>query len=225
MAQKSRKMLDSLQKNDPDVAHVAVYSKFCVVHYKDDATGKWHQPKIEGPCYLVRRCSIPWYAMVVQNKLQEGDLYDGLDENWEIDSKPNHICYSTGDPDKNVRCFWFAEDAERMKVQVAFEIAVNRYKTGKVGPLETIHTGKKKKADLKDGEENAKDETAGDLFKQFGIKAQEVKEGGQQTRVTQPSLAMGLKDLAFNEHFLNMQWSRFVQFYDPKQLAMVTSDT
>lgn len=221
--QRSRKMIDSLQQSDPDIGHVVVYSKFVVVFFKDDTTNKWHQPGIEGVVYIVRRISEPWYMLIVKNKLggeggsAGGDIMDGLDPDWETDSKEMHICYKTGDSTKNVRCLWFAEDAERMKFQASFEIALERYRTGDVGPMVMLHEGKKKKADLKDGEKDKReenDDTAASLFKQFGIK--NVGSDCPPVLINRKNLSQAWYELSNDENFLRMIMQRCQDAVDGK---------
>jgi len=222
-AQNSAKMLNNLQKLDPDVQQVATYAKFVVVHFKDDATGKWHQPGIEGPLYLVRRVSQPYVCLIVRNKLEGGgDIIDGVDADWEIDSKVQHIVYKSGDPSKNVRCLWFPEDAERMKVQATFEVAVNNVKEGKAGPLVVMHTGKKKKKDMKDGEkdERDEDETAGDLFKQFGIKDMTSGDGEKApVMLTRKNLSDAFLACASDDAFLNMIMGKLNESVEKQKMA------
>jgi len=212
--QRSRKMIDSLQQADPDIQHVVVYSKFVVVFFKDDTTNKWHQPGIEGVVYIVRRISEPWYMLIVKNKLggeggsAGGDITDAMDADWETDAKEMHICYKTGDSDKNVRCLWFAEDAERMKFQASFEIALERHRTGDVGPMVMLHEGKKKKKDMKDGETDKRDQddTAASLFKQFGIK--NVGSDCPPVLINRKNLSQAWYELSNDENFLRMIMQR-----------------
>lgn len=157
--QKSTKMLVDLQEADPDVARIVTYTALVVVFMKDDATGKWTEAGIEGGMYIVHRETAPFYKLLVKNRKEggAGNIEDDLDEDWEVDASPLHLCYATGDPTKNVRCLWFQMDSERKKCQVQFEIIMHKIKEGKAGPCtatESFIKAKSKEDKEKEGMTN-----------------------------------------------------------------------
>lgn len=116
-------MLDSLQQQDYQIDHIAVYSKFVVAYLlqQDGPNPGWRKASIEGPVYLVRRQTAPRYQLLVKNQFSTNDLVDNLHPDWELDCQKNYVFYKVEDPSKRIRGLWFHDDAERQKLEAALE--------------------------------------------------------------------------------------------------------
>jgi len=116
-------MLDSLQQQDYQIDHIAVYSKFVVAYLlqQDGPNPGWRKASIEGPVYLVRRQTAPRYQLLVKNQFSTNDLIDSLHPDWELDCQKNYVFYKVEDPTKRIRGLWFHDDAERQKLEAALE--------------------------------------------------------------------------------------------------------
>jgi len=210
--QKSRKMIDDLQGIDSEIERVIVMAKKVIVFFKDDVTGEWREPGIEGPMYLVGRYTAPFYQLLIHNELgmppgeyKEG-LVDSMDSEWEFDSKERHIMYKTSDPSKNVRMMWFPEDAVRMKCQASFEIMLDKEKRGVAGPMFTAKIEKKSKEEMEAM-------TSDSLFKQFGVVAQADIDPNKQVKmdITKKDLSEAFIMLADDDAFIDLLMQKFYE--------------
>jgi len=124
-------MLESLQQQDPEINHIVVYSKFVVAYLlqQDGPNPGWRKANIEGPVYLVRRRSAPWYQLLVKNQLHTNDLLDNLHPDWELDCQKNYVFYKVEDPSKRIRGLWFHDDAERQRIEATLEKTLEEIRT------------------------------------------------------------------------------------------------
>merc|ERR1719445_1380867 len=116
-------MLESLQQHDPDIDSIVVYSKFVVAYMlqQDGPNPGWRKANVEGPVYLVRRCQLPEYQMLVKNQFSTNDLLDDLHPDWELDCQKNYVFYKVEDPAKQIRGLWFHDDGERQRIEGILE--------------------------------------------------------------------------------------------------------
>uniref|UniRef100_A0A7R9ZZT7 Uncharacterized protein n=1 Tax=Pyrodinium bahamense TaxID=73915 RepID=A0A7R9ZZT7_9DINO len=129
-------MLESLQQQDPDINHIVAYSKFVVAYLlqQDGPNPGWRKANIEGPVYLVRRRSAPWYQLLVKNQLHTNDLLDNLHPDWELDCQKNYVFYKVEDPSKRIRGLWFHDDAERQRIEATLEKTLEEIRTAPAEP-------------------------------------------------------------------------------------------
>merc|ERR1719446_1151553 len=87
--------IDQLQAQDPHVEQIVVYSKFVVAYLlqQDGQSPGWRKANIEGPVYVVKRRSRPWYTLIVKNQFSTTDLQDHLHADWELDCQKNYVFY------------------------------------------------------------------------------------------------------------------------------------
>merc|ERR1719502_1188044 len=128
-----------------------------VVFLLDEEKMKWEEAGCEGAVYLVKRRMAPLYQIIVRNVLGTADIVDTVDEEMELDCSEKHVVYKTSDPSKRVRCLWFPDDTERLKVQASIETSMDNLAMPQE-VVENPHDKARKKANK---------ETSGDLFNQF----------------------------------------------------------
>merc|ERR1719491_330804 len=112
-------MVESLQMQDPQISSLVAYCKFGVVYYLvPEGNGpSWQKADIEGPVYVVRRRSAPWYQLIVKNQFSTTDLMDYVNPSWELDCQNNYFFYKVEDLTKPIRGLWFHDDNERTKLE------------------------------------------------------------------------------------------------------------
>merc|ERR1719326_1543274 len=133
--------LESLQKlHDPQVQAIVAYSKFVVAYLlqQDGPSPGWRKANIEGPVYVVKRRSAPWYQLIVKNQFSATDLQDNLHASWELDCQKNYVFYKVEDTSKRIRGLWFHDDNERTKIEAALEKVLEEIRKSPHGdpPLE-----------------------------------------------------------------------------------------
>mmetsp|Transcript_78504 Transcript_78504/g.208383 ORF Transcript_78504/g.208383 Transcript_78504/m.208383 type:complete len:202 (-) Transcript_78504:99-704(-) len=128
-----------LQQQDPDVEHIVVWSQFVVAYHlqQEPPNPGWRKANIEGPVFLVRRCSTPRYQLLVKNQMNNNnDLVDNLHPDWELDCQTNYVFYKVEDTTKKIRGLWFHQDSERQKVEAALEKVLTELRSRPEAPLE-----------------------------------------------------------------------------------------
>lgn len=116
---RQRGMVESLQMQDPQISSLVAYCKFGVVYYLvlEGSGPSWQKADIEGPVYVVRRRSAPWYQLIVKNQFSTTDLMDYVSPSWELDCQKNYFFYKVEDLGKPIRGLWFHDDSERLKLE------------------------------------------------------------------------------------------------------------
>mmetsp|Transcript_60075 Transcript_60075/g.127263 ORF Transcript_60075/g.127263 Transcript_60075/m.127263 type:complete len:194 (-) Transcript_60075:83-664(-) len=112
-------MLQTLQMQDEMVEEVLVYSKFVVVYFlqQDQQNPGWRKANIEGPVYIYRRRTAPYFKLLVKHQSSSNDLVDNVHPQWELDCQKNYVFYKVEDPEEKIRGLWFHEDSERLRVE------------------------------------------------------------------------------------------------------------
>merc|ERR1711920_918647 len=89
---------------------------------------------IEGPMYVVKRCSHPKFSLMVKSQGGSQDHYDAMHPDWELDCQKNYVFYKVEDASKKIRGLWFHDDNERRKVEAVLERILGQLGNGTADP-------------------------------------------------------------------------------------------
>lgn len=217
-----KSMLDSLCTQDPQIAAIVAYSKFVVVYLlqQEGATPGWRKANIEGPVYVVRRRSAPWYQLIVKNQFSATDLQDNLHPNWELDCQKNYAFYKVEDTTKRIRGLWFHDDKERQKLEGELSKLLDEIRKGQSEmPTRGGFGGMDAVADRQEPARHEPPARAAEhIYSQqpqpkAPYNPQQPPRGGgaQSAQVTQGSLSSSFHSLADDDSFLNIVMQKLAE--------------